>query len=223
MYDHRMAITSGSRARPAQTQAERRDRSEGALLDAAAEMICERGVDGASLAAIGERAGVSRGLATHYFGSKDTLVATLARRAQDGITASTIETLAQAEKSVEEISALDLLRLTVDTYLDLLDDHDADLRALIVMWGSTFPSRSSVEGMLDADRRSYEDWAALIAKGQAEGSINGGADPDATAIVLTGLIRGVAALLLTDANAIIQPACSNSARPTPFRSTRPRS
>ena len=49
------------------TQAERRSRSEEALLDAAAELIAERGVERASLAAIGARAGVSRGLAKHAF------------------------------------------------------------------------------------------------------------------------------------------------------------
>jgi AcrR family transcriptional regulator len=182
------------------TQAQRRDRSESSLLDAAAELICERGVEGTSLAAIGERAGVSRGLPTHYFGSKDTLVARLAKRAQDGITSASLEILEHAERRIDEISSLDLLHLTIDAYLGLLDRPDADQRALIVMWGSTFPSVSSVEGMLEADRRSYDEWAALIAHGQDEGSIRGDVDPKATAIVLTGLIRGVAAMLLTDAD-----------------------
>ncbi|HXY28870.1 MAG TPA: helix-turn-helix domain-containing protein, partial [Acidimicrobiales bacterium] len=57
-----------------QSQAERRSRSEDALLDAAAELIAERGIQGASLANIGSRAGLSRGLPNHHFGSKDALV-----------------------------------------------------------------------------------------------------------------------------------------------------
>src|SRR5262245_25666186 len=88
------------------TQAERRSQSEGALLDAAAELIAERGVEGTSLASIGERAGVSRGLPTHHFGSKDALVARLARRAQNGIRRATQRTLDQARRSIDEISAL---------------------------------------------------------------------------------------------------------------------
>src|SRR5262245_59087571 len=176
------------------TQAQRRSRSEAALLDAAAELIAERGVEGTSLASIGERAGVSRGLPTHHFGSKDALVARLARRAQNGIRRATQRSLDQARRSIDEISALDLLRLTVDTYLDLLSQPGSDQRALIVMWGSTFPSGASVEGMVDADRASYDGWAELIARGQDEGSIRAEIDPKAVAVVLLGLLRGVAAV-----------------------------
>ena len=77
----------GETARPAgtQTQAERRRKSEQALLDAAAALIAERGVEQTSLARIGESAGTSRGLPTHHFGSKDALVARLARRTQDRV------------------------------------------------------------------------------------------------------------------------------------------
>src|SRR5262245_31645311 len=67
------------------TQVERRHESEEALLDAAADLVAERGVERASLASIGTRAGASRGLPNHHFGSKDALVARLARRAQNRI------------------------------------------------------------------------------------------------------------------------------------------
>ncbi len=183
------------------TQSERRDRSEGALLDAAAELISEHGVDRTSLASIGERAGLSRGLPTHYFGTKDSLVTRLSQRAQDGISASTLRTLEEAQRTIDEISALDLLHLTVDIYLDLLGEPGTDQQALIVMWGSTFPSVSSVEGMLDADRRSYQGWAGLIGQGQDEGSIRPDLDPKAASVVLMGLVRGVAAMMMTDSDA----------------------
>ena len=52
------------------TQAERVAASDKALLEAAMALILERGMDGTTLAAIGERAGYSRGLATYRFGSK---------------------------------------------------------------------------------------------------------------------------------------------------------
>ena len=181
------------------TQAQRRSRSEAALLDAAAELIAERGVEGTSLASIGERAGVSRGLPTHHFGSKDALVARLSRRAQDGISRATLKALERARQSLDEVSAIDLLHLTVDAYQELLGRPTADQRALIVMWGSTFPSCASVEGMVEADRRSFDGWADLIVRGQEEGSIRPDVNPRAAAVVLLGLLRGVAAVLLTDA------------------------
>ena len=124
------------------TQVERRSQSEDALLDAAAELIAERGVEGASLASIGTRAGSSRGLPTHHFGSKDALVARLAQRSQDRISAATRERIERTLGTLEEVSSLDVLRCTADSYLDRFADPATHDRALVVMWGSTFPSNS---------------------------------------------------------------------------------
>ncbi|MHB1582736.1 MAG: TetR/AcrR family transcriptional regulator [Acidimicrobiales bacterium] len=179
------------------TQAERRGRSEEALLDAAAELIAERGVDRASLALIGERAGLSRGLPTHHFGSKDTLVARLAARAQDRI--ADVMT-AVAELRAGTLSGLDVIDVTVDSYLALFEDPDPDVRALLVMWGSTFPSLSSVAGMVEAERRSYDGLSEVIADGQRDGSIRPDVDPAGAAVLLLGMIRGIAALELTDSS-----------------------
>lgn len=180
------------------SQAERRNRSEDALLDAAAELIAERGVQGASLASIGERAGVSRGLPTHHVGSKDTLVSRLAQRAQAGIAEEMQETQSRHAHGSGDLSALDEVLLTVDSYLEMFEDPTPDQRALLVMWGSTFPSRASVEGMADAERRSYEGLSQLVVSGQRDHSVRPDVDPIATAVLLHGLMRGLAALRLAD-------------------------
>jgi AcrR family transcriptional regulator len=183
------------------SQAERRGESEEALLSAAAAVIAERGVERASLASIGEHAGASRGLPTHHFGSKEGLVARLAERVQDHVAATVRDELEQrTHRKPEEVSALDLLRTTLDTYLELFEDPTADERALIVMWGATFPLNASIDGMLDADKRSYDGWAELIRYGQSDGSIRPDVDPTAAAVALFGLMRGVAALLLTESD-----------------------
>src|SRR5262245_20297265 len=101
------------------TQAERRSRSEEALLDAAAELIAERGVEGASLASIGDRAGVSRGLPIHHFGSKDALVSRLAQKAQERISATTLAMLQKQSRRLEDLNGLETVYLTVDSYLKL--------------------------------------------------------------------------------------------------------
>lgn len=189
---------SVSEAPKRRTQAQRRSASEEALLDAAAELIAERGIERASLASIGERAGASRGLPTHHFGSKDALVARLAGRTQDRISDATVSAVERGERALADLSALDFVRSTVDVYLDLFEHPTAEYRALLVMWGSTFPAESSVDGMVEADRRSYDGWAELLRRGQHEGSIRSDIDPEASAVVLLGLMRGVAALLLTD-------------------------
>jgi AcrR family transcriptional regulator len=183
--------------KPRRTQVERRQESERALLVAAAEIIAERGITGASLASISERAGTSRGLPTHHFGTKDALVSQVANSAQDRVVAETVATLEQAHRDIDDLSALELVRATVDTYLEMFEKPTANERALIVMWGATFPSESSLEGMVEADRRAFDGWAELIAQGQVDGSIRSDVEPPVAAIVLQGLIRGVAAILLT--------------------------
>jgi AcrR family transcriptional regulator len=181
-----------------QSQAERRNRSEDALLDAAAELVAERGVQGASLASIGGRAGLSRGLPTHHFGSKDALVARLAQRTQSEIAEEMQERERQYAARTGTLTSLDEILLTVDSYLEMFEDPTPDQRALLVMWGSTFPSAASVDGMAEAERNSYEGLSRIIIAGQREGSIRPGVDPIATAVLLHGLMRGLAALRLTD-------------------------
>jgi AcrR family transcriptional regulator len=167
-------------------------------LEAAAELVAERGVQGASLASIGGRAGVSRGLPTHHFGSKDALVSQLAERAQNRIEAEIVEAQRRQAEESGALSALDEILVGVDAYLQLFDDPGPDQRALLVMWGSTFPSDASVAGMADAERRSYEGLSEVIAAGQDEGSVRTDVDPMTGAVLLHGLMRGVAALFVSD-------------------------
>jgi len=180
------------------TQAERRNGSEDALLSAAAELIAERGIDRSTLASIGERAGTSRGLPTHYFGTKDALVEQLAARIQDDILERTLDAVSRQPGEPAEVSGLDVIRLSVDTYLELFERPTAEVRALIVMWGATFPAEAAIDGMRQADQRNYDGWAELVTVGQQDGSVRPDIEAGPTAVLLTGMIRGVAALLLTD-------------------------
>ena len=100
---------------------------------------------------------------------------------------------------LEELSGLDLVHQTVDSYLGLFEDPDNDERALLVMWGSTFPSSSSVEGMVEADRHGYDSISEVITSGQQDESIRCDVDSTASAVLVLGMMRGIAALLLTDA------------------------
>ena len=180
------------------TQAERRNRSEEALLDAAAALIAERGIDRASLTTIGNRAGTSRGLPSHHFGTKDAMIARLAQRSQEKLSHEMATALERSGLDPYGASGLDLLRAFVGIYLDLFVEPAVDDWALVALWGAMVPAEASVEGMLDADRRAVDGWAALIAHGQSDGSITRDVDPTAGGAALFGLTRGVAALLLID-------------------------
>jgi hypothetical protein len=116
--------------------------------------------------------------------------------AQDRLLKKIEATVDRARRTTEDASALELIRIVVDAYLDMFEHPSAAERALIVMWGASFPSESSIEGMLEADRYSYDGWGRLLARGQGDGSIRADVDVAAASVVLLGLTRGVAALFL---------------------------
>ena len=191
---------------PRRTQAERRSRSEEALLDAAAAVIAERGIDRASLTSIGTRAGMSRALPAHHFGSKDAMVDRLAERAQERLSDAMVGALLHSELDREQASALDILRFMVGAYLELFVAPTPDNLALVALWGAVIPAVASVAGLVDADRRAVAGWAAVIERGQEDGSIRPDADPDAAGVTLLALTRGVAALLLIDPELVDLPS-----------------
>lgn len=62
------------RSKPKRTQAERREESTGRLLDAALSLLGERRSLDFSMAEVADRAGYSRGMPTHSFGTRDEMI-----------------------------------------------------------------------------------------------------------------------------------------------------
>jgi AcrR family transcriptional regulator len=184
------------------TRKEQRRASEEALLEAAAAVVAERGIDRASLADIGRRAGMSRGLPTHHFGSKRALIERLAARAQQRLAEGARDALSLPEAG--DLTGLDRLRTTIQTYFDLFEQPTAELRAFVAMWGAMIPTEASVEGMLEADRRGIGGWVAQVRRGQADGSIRDDLDPDAIGALVLALTRGLVAVHLIDTDLVDQ-------------------
>ncbi|GAB5454807.1 MAG: TetR/AcrR family transcriptional regulator [Henriciella sp.] len=163
----------------------RKSDAEIALLDAAQELIAQQGITATSLAQIGERAGYSRGLINHHFGTKDALVARLATRAQDWFVNRA------AKKSTA--SGRDTILAVIDAYLEVFFSGNVSARAFLVMWGASFPENASIEGLAENDVRARARFEEMIRSAQSDGSVNSEIDPKATATIMLGLIRGVAA------------------------------
>lgn len=167
------------------SQVMRKSDAEIALLDAAEELIARQGIAATSLAQIGERAGYSRGLVNHHFGTKDALIARLAARAQDWFVNRT------AEKSTG--SGREAILAAIDTYLDVFFSGNMSARAFLIMWGASFPESASIEGLAENDARARTGFETMIRAAQSDGSVSSEIDPKATATIMLGLIRGVAA------------------------------
>lgn len=167
-----------------QTQAERRETAERAILEAAVSIVAERGVDVLTLNAAGEAAGYSRALPTHYFGTKGALLQALA----DHIVATYNERVRSAPLSEQPLDRLcDLITFCID---DAIRDPTS-VRAYqsIIAAGLNHPElRLIVDRMT---RQSIEDLASVVREGRDNGQIRADARPRAEASVILASLRGV--------------------------------
>lgn len=186
---------AGPGARPRRTQAERRAESDRRLIQATAELIVERGIEGTSLAAIGRRAGYSHGLVHARFGSKDALIERVNLEAVEMFTTTTVG-------QVGDTRGAEALHIVVETYLRLVLGPDPIARVHLLVWSETIAN--------GAGKRPYRvGWdlvfraalADMIATGIADGSIRAGIDPETAAVVIVGMLRGVALQLILDPEA----------------------
>jgi AcrR family transcriptional regulator len=166
---------------------ERSDLSTARLLDAAAELIAEGGYEAMTLAAVGERAGYSRGLVTARFGSKDQLLAALVDRITTGWSHRNVlpRTVGQPGR--------DGILILVDAIRAQAERDPRALRTLYaLMFEALGPNVALREHFIDFHRAMRADLARLVRRGHRDGSIRRGLRPeDEAALVVAGL-RGIA-------------------------------
>src|SRR5882762_1698253 len=125
----------------------RRAEAEHRLIAAAADLVGELGPSKVTLASVGERAGYSRGLATHHFGSKGALM----QRLVETVTHQFREAVIDQQRSAD---AVDELRTLIGVYFDVVSDLQPVNRARLVLWAEsvTTPSEDIRRAMVSADR-----------------------------------------------------------------------
>jgi AcrR family transcriptional regulator len=174
-------------------QAERSERSTSALLGAAADLIVEGGFTSLTFAAIGERAGYSRGLVTARFGSKAGLMEALIHHIVGRWHHRNVLPEADGKPGLEGLLiVLDAIRAQAER----------DPRGLHVLYALIFEavghdellrSRFAVfhQGMRD-------DFADLIRRGIRDGSIRATVEPAREAVSIVAELRGIGYQWLLD-------------------------
>lgn len=177
---------------PRRTQKQRRDQAEAALLAAAAELVIEQGVRALTLARVGERAGYSRGIVTHHFGSKQALLELLARSTQAGF----VPGLADLPPGLDR-----LLRL-INGYIGQLGQVGAANRAFLLLWAEapTMPELAPI--FRERDESFRADLRDDVAAGIAEGTIRHDLAPEEVAVAIVGQLRGIGLQRLLDPPAV---------------------
>jgi AcrR family transcriptional regulator len=170
---------------PRRTQAERRAAARDRLLQAAAELIAECGLASVTLAQVGERAGYSRGIANHHFGTKAALIEELISQVEEEFVAATAP-VRNLDASVDELIA------TSSIFIGLLEDLPAIHRAFLVLWASAVADDELRRRMAASDAAFRDAVTAIVERGKARGEVDDGLDADIFAVMLLGQLRGLA-------------------------------
>ncbi|WP_030903517.1 TetR/AcrR family transcriptional regulator [Streptomyces sp. NRRL F-5126] len=178
--------------RAPRTQEQRRAQTRAALLAAAAELVVESGVRALTLARVGERAGYSRGIVTHHFGSKQAMFEALAKSSQSGF----VPGIGDMPPGLERLVAL------ADGYVRELGRDDVAGRAFLLLWAesATAPELSLI--FRERDEAFRADLRADVTAGVADGTIRADSDPGDVAAAVLGQLRGIGLQRLLDPAAV---------------------
>lgn len=166
-----MAVTPEARTRPPRrTQAERSAESAQRLLDAAIELISEKGFERTTAAEIGQRAGYSRSMVRDRYGSKEALLESLVSREFQARLLPPARVRRKANGLGRVLAQLDDLLAAVEREPDIM-------RALIVL---AFEATGPIAGVRPWMRRLIDGFEAEMIEhlksGQRDGSIRPGVD-----------------------------------------------
>lgn len=178
------------------TQAERRREAETKIVQAAFEIVAQRGVDQLTLAEAGEKAGYSRALPAHYFENREALLAAVAEHAVKNHRKRLRENNLPGDRGIDSLLA------AIVFYLDDSRGWPKKLRAFheVMDAGMRWPSIGEVVARLN--REWIDRVAAQIRNGQQRGDIRADIDAVAEAVAISGAMRGIMSQWLIAPDAI---------------------
>ncbi len=178
------------------TQAERTAASDQAMIEAAIELLLAKGSVGTTLAAIGEKAGYSRGLATYRFGSKaglfDKICRTISKR-----------WLAVLTTEVGAKTGIDAMCAALDAYVRFVNTTPRDAKVMQLLYGdATNPNAETTGTAIETYRRQVADVCDWIESGQANGDVRADVIPETEAVRFIAHLAGMTHLWLLMPNEV---------------------
>ncbi|MGI9203614.1 MAG: TetR/AcrR family transcriptional regulator [Woeseiaceae bacterium] len=167
------------------TQAERTAISDRAMLDAAIDLILKTGIEKTTLAAIGEQAGYSRGLATYRFGSKaglfDAVCKSISHRWLDYL-----------REDVGDKIGIEAMSVALDSFFTFVTDSPDEARVLQILYcGAASPESEYRQTSVSIHQRQQDDVAEWVRAAQSAGSIRTDVDPQSIATQYIAYISGM--------------------------------
>lgn len=183
-------------AESGRTHAERRREAETRIVQAAFEIVAQRGVDQLTLAEAGEKAGYSRALPAHYFANREALLAAVAEHAVKNYRKRL------SERNIPGNGGAQSLLAAIAFYLDDSRGWPKKLHAFYEVMNATQRWPAIAEVVARLNREWIERIAAQIRTAQQRGDIRADIDPVAEAIAISGAMRGIMSQWLIAPDAI---------------------
>lgn len=172
--------------KPRRKQAERTALSDRKLTEAAIDLMVQHGIQGTTLQAVGERAGYSRGLATHRFGSKAGLFGKV-------LQVASADWSERVQAAVGDRIGIDALSAAIDAAERFFTERPDEVRAMYLLWFlSIDPSadyKTNLANVHNAQRRDTANW---IRAAQKAGQLDASLDPMRVAEQYAASMAGIA-------------------------------
>ncbi|MFF7477021.1 TetR family transcriptional regulator [Streptomyces sp. NPDC008092] len=176
-----------------ETKQERAAVSTGKLLDAAANLVAERGYERTTLAAIGDRAGYTHGLVTARFGSKEGLLWALIERMVVDWSKDHLAYELQGTSGADAIHGL------VREMRKSWRAKSQHMKALyVLMFEALLPVPLLNERMRELHRSQRAGLEKTINAAMAAGTVSPDVDSAAVARLIVGALRGAAYQAMLD-------------------------
>ena len=178
------------------TQAERTALSDRRMLDAAIQLIVERGPEKTTLKALGDASGYSRGLVTYRFGSKAGLFKAVIKQVSEKFAE-------KVEKAVGRQQGIDAILTTAETYYRFVLASPKDIRAMQILFHlAAEPGSPLTEIVGEVQRKQRDQLAAWIVEGQHSGDINSDLCPETFAAQFSAYTLGMTFFWMLDRRSV---------------------
>jgi AcrR family transcriptional regulator len=157
------------------------------ILEAAVEVIAERGVCGTRIADVAERGGTSAPLVLYYFESKDKLLTDALAFAEDRFYLAVFAELTELETASERLVRLIELTCGHESIAEILRE---DVALWIELWSRAIRDEAAGRKRAALDRRWRRTIADIVREGQEAGEFVE-IDPERFSMLLASLLDGM--------------------------------
>ena len=149
------------------SQAERTDISDARMLDAAIQLLVEKGAANTTLKDVGERAGYSRGLAGYRFGNKSGLFKFVVRSVGE-------VWLNELKEVTRGLVGYDAIAAAVDAHYRSFDEAPANVAAFYLLWFESVGPEAELKDVISGiHTRRSQDVVEWIEQAQQKAEIVG--------------------------------------------------